>query len=286
MALASNALTTVAAVKTYMGVSTSTDDDLIETMVNNVSDQIERWCDRTFAVQTYTEYIDARGTRTIAVENPPVESVDIVAFGAQDSILVTGSVATDLVATVGVEEDRVRLHRIQEDGTTTTTNLLFSSYATTALLSAAIDGTAGFDSSSVKNAPVKTLHRIGGRDTTVATAYLSVADDMESEYRIDYDRGLIHLRSDAFPRFAEHRRDNRFPNQFQSVFIQYEGGYTTIPNALVQAAFELISDAYRGRDRDRAINQESLGDYSYTVRPWAEWNENVKTLLAPFKRIR
>ena len=43
MALASNALTTVADVKTYMGVTSSSDDTLIETLVNNVSDQIERW---------------------------------------------------------------------------------------------------------------------------------------------------------------------------------------------------------------------------------------------------
>jgi len=286
MALASNALTTVAAVKTYMGISSSSDDDLLESLVNNVSDQIERWCDRTFAATTYTEYLDAYGTRTIAVQNPPVASVDIVAFGSQDAIFVGSSVSTDLAATVGVEPDQVRLHRIQEDGTTTTTALLFSSYPTTALLQAAINSTAGFDASLVKNAPVATLHRMGGRDTQVASAYLTIADDMESEYRIDYDRGLIHLRSDAFPRFAEHRRDNRFPNQFQSVFVQYVGGYSTIPNALVQAAFELISDAYRGRDRDRTMNQENLGDYSYTVRPWAEWNENIRSLLAPFRRIR
>ena len=286
MALASNALTTVAAVKTYMGISSSTYDDLLESLINNVSDQIERWCDRTFAATSYMEYIDAYGTRTIAVQNPPLESVDIVAFGSQDAILVSSDTESDLAATIGVEPDRVRLHRIEENGTTTSTNLLFSSYATTALLQAAINSTAGFDATLVKNAPVATLHRMGGRDTTVANAYLTIADDMESEYRIDYDRGLIHLRSDAFPRFAEHRRDNRFPNQFQSVFVQYVGGYSTIPNALVQAAFELISDAYRGRDRDRTINQENLGDYSYTVRPWAEWTDNIRTLLAPFRRIR
>ena len=50
--------------------------------------------------------------------------------------------------------------------------------------------------------------------------------------------------------------------------------------------FELISDAYRGRDRDRAINNESLGGYSYTVRPWSEWTANVNSLLAPFRRVR
>ena len=79
---------------------------------------------------------------------------------------------------------------------------------------------------------------------------------------------------------------NRFPNSFQSVLVRYSAGYSTLPNAIVQAAFELISDAYRGRDRARAINNESLGGYSYTVRPWAEWTANVNSLLAPFRRVR
>jgi hypothetical protein len=286
MALASNALTTVSAVKTYMGVTSSTDDDLIETMVNNVSDQIERWCDRSFVSQSFTEYLDAYGTRTIAVQNPPLVSVDLVAFGTQDAITVTSAVDSDIAATVAIEGDQARLYRVQEDGTETTTNLSFSTYKTTTTLASQIGSTAGFDATVVVNALSKNMHQMGGRDVTSTTAYLTIPDDAESEYRVDYDRGFIHLRADAFPRFNETRRNNRFPNQFQSVYVQYVGGYETIPNALVQAAFELISDAYRGRDRDRAINQESLGDYSYTLRPWAEWSENIKTLLGPFKRVR
>ena len=119
-----------------------------------------------------------------------------------------------------------------------------------------------------------------------ATAFLTVTADDENDYRVDYDRGLVHLRADAFPRFAEKRFSNRFPDAFQSVLVRYAAGYATVPNAAVQAAFELISDAYRGRDKDRSINQESLGDYSYTLRAWSEWSENVKTLLAPFRRVR
>lgn len=286
MALASNALTTVADVKTYMGITSSTDDTLIETLVNNVSDQIERYCDREFKEKTFTEYLDGRGDRTIAVSNPPLISVDLVAFGARDSISVQSSDSTDLLATVGIEDDQARLFRYTSSGSAVTTSLTFTDYPTTTLLAAQINSTAGFTATSIFNAPSFSLHRLGGRDTIEATAYLTVPDDAESEYRIDYDRGLIHLRADAFPRAAETRRVNHFPNQFQSVFVRYSGGYATIPNALVQAAFELVSDAFRGRDRDRNINQESLGDYSYTVRPMAEWSQSIKALLDPFRRIR
>lgn len=286
MALAANALTTVAGVKTYMGVTGSGSDTLIETLVNNVSDQIERWCDRTFVASSYTEFIDARGTRTLAVANPPIATVDLVAFGARHALSVSSATASDLLATIAIEDTQARLYRIASDGTATATTLTFADYKTTALLAAAINGTTGYDASSAFAAPSSLLHRTGGRDVLQTTAQLTVPDDAESDYRIDYERGFIHLRADAFPRFLEPRAVNHFPTQFQSVYVQYSGGYSTVPNALVQAAFELISDAYRGRDRDRNINNESVGDYSYTVRPVAEWSAAVLQLLAPFRRIR
>ena len=286
MALASNALTTVAAVKTYMGVTGSNDDTLIETLINNVSDQIERWCDRKFVQTDVTEFIDAQATRTLALENSPIVSVDLIAFGARDSIVVSSSDATDLLATVAVEEDQIRLVRTTSGGTTTTTNHTFATSPTTSLLVTAINTTSGFSATLNTNAPSFTLHRMGGRNVVDATVRLTVTADDENEYRVDYERGLVHLRADAFPRFAEKRFVNRFPDAFQSVLVKYTAGYATIPNALVQATFELVSDAYRGRDRDRTINQESLGDYSYTVRPWAEWTDNVRALLAPFRRVR
>ena len=286
MALADNALTTVADVKTYMGVTSSDDDTLIETLVNNVSDQIEKWCDRKIVQQTITEFLDAQATRTLSLSHSPVISVDLVAYGARNALSVSSDTATDILATVSVEEDQIRLVRIASDGTQTVGIFPFSSYATTSLLAAVINSSTGYNASSIYNAPAFTLHRMGGRNVMDATAYLTVTSDDESDYRVDYDRGLVHLRADAFPRFAEKRFANRFPDAFQSVLARYSAGYATVPNAAVQAAFELISDAYRGRDKDRSINQESLGDYSYTLRAWSEWSENVKTLLAPFRRVR
>lgn len=286
MALASNALTTVADVKTYMGVTLSTDDSLIEILINNVSDQIENWCDRKLVAQTFVEYLDARGTRTLLVENPPIISVDLIAYGARDSISVSSSTASDLLATVAIEKDQARLHRVAEDGTATTTNLTFASYPTTALLAAQINTTTGYTASSIYNAPTYTMHRMGGRNVCDATAFLTVSSDDENEYRVDYDRGLIHLRADSFPRFAEKSFNNHFPDAFQSVFVRYSGGYSTIPNGLVQAAFELISDAFRGRDRDRNVSGEGVGDYNYTLRPMAEWHLSILNLLAPYRRLR
>lgn len=287
MALASNALTTVADLKTYLSITSSTDDTLLETIINNVSDQIERWCDRTFAATTKKEFLHAHGERTVQVENAPIISIDLVAFGTQDAIRVSSNVTTDLMATVSVEESQVRLYRVASDGTATTTNLTFSDYKTTTTLTSAIAGVTGYTATKVIDAPTFLLHRAGGRDVLTTEFALSIPDDAENDYRVDYERGLIYLRSDAFPAVMKHdRRIAHFPDQFGSVFVQYSGGYSTIPNALVQAAFELCGDAYQGRDRDRNMASESIGDYSYTLRDPAQWSDTITTLLAPFRRIR
>ena len=286
MALAQNALTTVDEVKTYMGSTSSTDDTLIETLVNNVSDQIEKWCDRVFVSQTVTEFLDARGTRTIGVSQTPIVNVDLVATGARNSITIDSSVSSDLVATVAIEETQARLYRMQSDGTQTTVTLAFSSYPTTALLAAQINSTTGYNATGSFNAPCYSLHRMGGRDTVETTAILTCASDAESDYRVDYSRGLIHLRDDNFPRFQGTNHNSHFPNSFQGIFVRYTGGYTTLPNALVQAAFVLIAQAYQGRDRDRSLASENIGDYSYTAFGPERWSDTVIDLLAPFRKIR
>ena len=128
---------------------------------------------------------------------------------------------------------------------------------------------------------------MGGRDLKSASVDLTYPDDAESEYRVDYETGFIHLRKDTFPiEKTGDRLSNRFPDQFQSVFVQYTGGYSTIPNALIQAAYELCGDAYQGRSRDRNIKSESIGDYSYTNAEPAGWSQAILELLAPFRRIR
>ncbi len=286
MALASNALTTVADLKTYLGVTSSSDDTLIETMINNVSDQIERWCDRKLIASSFEEFIDGRHTRTLSVANPPIVSVDLIAFGSRDAITVGSNVSTDILATVAIEDTQARLYRVASDGTATATNLSLATYKTTATLAAAIEGTTGFTATSAHNAPSNTLHRMGGRDVLETTAYLTVPDDAEADYRVDYERGFIHLRADSFPRVHEMPTFARFPRQFQSVLVRYVGGYSSAPPALVQAAFELCSDAYQGRDRDRNIKSESIGDYSYTTAESSGWSQGVLDLLAPFRRLR
>jgi hypothetical protein len=76
-------------------------------------------------------------------------------------------------------------------------------------------------------------------------------------------------------------RDNEFafPYGRQNIFVWYAAGYTLpvdnaghtalttdgdLPGGLILAVNGIMADAFRSRDKNRTLNSESLGDYSYT----------------------
>lgn len=75
MAVGANALCTLADVKTYNGISTSTYDTLIETLIDRVSKQFEMDCDRVFISANYTQYYDGNKTSYLFVSQYPITTV-------------------------------------------------------------------------------------------------------------------------------------------------------------------------------------------------------------------
>lgn len=87
MALLSYALTTVARVKTFMGISVATYDTVLEYMVNSVTDFIENYCDRRFKETTYTnEEYDGNGTKKLLLKQYPVDTAGTLTLAQRDSI--------------------------------------------------------------------------------------------------------------------------------------------------------------------------------------------------------
>jgi len=72
---ASMNLTTRDEVKTYLGLTGTDDDDLIDALIAATSEAIETYCGREFASQTHTEYHDGRGAERLILDHRPVVSV-------------------------------------------------------------------------------------------------------------------------------------------------------------------------------------------------------------------
>jgi uncharacterized phiE125 gp8 family phage protein len=84
-------LTTLTKVKTYLGISGSTQDTLLSSLITAVSAGIESFCGREFGSATHTEYYDTDGETKIFLPNYPVSSLTSVKYqtGTWDNITWT-----------------------------------------------------------------------------------------------------------------------------------------------------------------------------------------------------
>lgn len=69
---ASMNLTTLADLKSYLGLSEETHDTLLTALIARASEAIERYCSREFAQLARTEYYDGRGVSRLVLRQRPI----------------------------------------------------------------------------------------------------------------------------------------------------------------------------------------------------------------------
>lgn len=91
----SDALTTLQAVKDYLGITSNADDALLESFINRVTDSFEAYCARKFKSASYTEYHDGKGSDKLFPKQAPITTVTSIyddsewAWGASTLIAST-----------------------------------------------------------------------------------------------------------------------------------------------------------------------------------------------------
>ena len=81
MALAANALTTLAIVKTELGITGATEDTYLERMINAASDRIENYCSRAFFKETgKIENVAGFGGVYLLVSKAPLLAITSITF--------------------------------------------------------------------------------------------------------------------------------------------------------------------------------------------------------------
>lgn len=104
MALSVQALTTVANVKTYLGITDASQDAMITQLINSVSDDIASRCNRVFLSAERTEKLAGNGRQALLLTFYPVTDVKSVTLN--DTALTAG---TDFV----VEADEGYLFKME-----------------------------------------------------------------------------------------------------------------------------------------------------------------------------
>ncbi len=256
------ALTTLAKVKAYLGISVTTYDALLARIINAATDSIETWCDRKFAARVYAmERHDGDRTRTVMVDNWPVISVERVAAGSVGAIQIRGTSGDAFSATVSVTRAgdpaahthlKLSTHAGANDGDV---SLAFATYPTLALLGAQVTGTAGWSATIIGNYgkwESTELMPVPSRECLATAVTLEVPDTRLTDYRVDHDSGEIFY-------------GGGFGCGWNNIYVDYNGGYVTIPADLEQTAIVIIADIFNSRKINRALKSEKIGDYAYAV---------------------
>jgi hypothetical protein len=286
MAVGPYALTSLANLKTWLGISTSTDDAVLESAIDRATARIESYVGRQILSRTYTEWRSGAGVDEIRLHQWPVSQISGVWTGAYAALVVGSGDATDIRASISINQETgtpaAVLTRTTSAGVTTTTTLAFSTYTTTAALATAIGSTAGFTCTIGKNIRTAQLRPRAAGDVVLATVTLFAADT-PSEYAYDYDTGRLAIDQSWWAYWPLER--GIMPEAVKSVLIEYTAGYATVPDDIEQACIEVAAMMYRDRRRDAGLASESLGDYSYTRANRAEVDAVMAGLLTDWREI-
>lgn len=89
--LAINALTTLEKAKQFLGIpaTDNSQDDFLTFSINSASATIEKYCNRIFALKTFTEFKQGRGSSKLILDNFPIVKVTSVMIDDQDVDVTT-----------------------------------------------------------------------------------------------------------------------------------------------------------------------------------------------------
>jgi hypothetical protein len=264
-------LTTLANLKSYLGISVSTDDTILERCIDRASAAIESYTARQFLSRRYYEIRDCYGANRLALKQYPVSLMRFVGAGWTNVMSIVSTNSTDSFASVSVDSDHVHLYRVSSTGAASSTSITFASHDVTSELAAQISATTGFSATALINVPTVYLRKLAGRDLRTATAYLEAPTQSLGNYQVDLDNGVIYG-----PGIQAYR----------SILIDYTAGYDTIPYDIEQACLMLSARFYRSGKRDPTLQSESLGGYSYSVRSTGDFDDDLKAMIAGWRRFR
>ncbi len=250
-----SSLTTIARVKEYAGITTTDYDTKLSHLLAAASRAIEKYCDRLFIADDFTEISHGHGTCLHEVRNTPINSIARISTNRQTVLEIRNTSTSNQRATASVTTTGLVLTRTASAVTTTNT-LLFATYPTLATLAAAVTALAngwtatvlgGYGGLASADLPFTIQGALNARD---AAAQIEMFVEPLSWTRVNPDTGLIE--------------GGPFPQGFLNISVRYNAGMETLDDDIITAACMLTAAMHGRSQRDTSVKSEKIGDYSYT----------------------
>lgn len=287
MGLSEYALTSVVGVKDYMGSVEFSNTRAVESLINAVTDRIERECSRKFKARDFQEWYNVGPNQLeLLLNNYPIIRAPRISFGIQLALNVSYS-GSAIEADFNIAPDRAVLRTVAADGTATTTDFLFSEYKSTKALATALSAVSGITATIAVNIPVKRMNPNSGFDLLRNPAYCTYPDITLYNPSVNYDNGAVAVRypQRVWVNYEYPVGKPVLPNGYQRIFAEYRAGYETIPESLSMIANQLVADLYNSGQKDFAIKSEKLDQYAYTLVDRIDFSEQQRHLMSNFMRL-
>lgn len=253
-------LTTLDLVKTYMGITTTVKDDIINQLIPQLSASIARYCDREFYLHDYRDFIYTEGGCILYLPQYPVTKVKRLVRSLVQVVKVKTTRAGCKGATVQVINGEVQL---SQWGDNEEDNAIDLSTATTlAAVKAAIEALVG---QAWQASIVSGYENHKSVDLVEMPGQPALSPDYAELQIPDYDSAFYDFILDDSNGRLKSR--SGFPNEGR-IFAEWQAGYgsdvSDLPADLVGLATAIVADAVREASTDKGMKSEKLGDYSYT----------------------
>ncbi len=254
----SKALTNLGDVKVYLGITNTTDDQLLDILIGQASTMISKEVASGIVAQDYRQEVHSGdGELYLMLNNFPLLNVSRVAVGRDTAMTVEYKSSNASHATVQVTPKKVKLKKTVQ-GVVTTNDFPISDYITVDLLETAIDATAGWNAdvmTSFTGYPSNDLIPIAAFYANEAKASLDIPQQNDVDVEIDNDGWSI-----IYNPFG-------FDTGIRNIVVDYRAGYEreNIPEPLVGACMELTSILFNMSQKDSSLKSEKIGEYSYSV---------------------
>lgn len=282
-------LTTLASVKELVGITAATFDAVLNTLISQVSEQVEQFCDRDFELGDQTRWLDGNGHARLFLPEWPIRSIQQVAVLTEGvgNIQFTGGT----IATVGWTTAQVELFSIDNTGTELTTEIALSSNKILSAVKTAVELIPGwtFDINAGQTlVPSNRVRPFQTEDAlSTAKAFITAATESRRVRIIDgTDRAIAMLHFTEDIDFGHDHgggigggshtghvlsSGSVFPRGTSNVFVKWRSGYDlpgdpvtveALPLGLQLAVNRIINDVFQTRKESQGTKSFKLADYS------------------------
>lgn len=228
------------------------DNFILEKLIDRASVIIEDALHRKIKNRTFAFERHDGSDGEIFLENFPVTEIIQICCGTLEVIRVKCQSTTCYNAYVSVDHSNSILKLIRdgvEDGSFDLSDVL---YDTLGELAAAINAVSGWEAvimdSGFSSWPSSQLFDQFNKYCANEDTWLEVPDEPLSGYRVDKESGIIELSCDE---------------GFQNVFVSYKGGFSAVPDSIIQGCCRFVAYLDNLRERDESLSNESEFDYRW-----------------------